>query len=296
MKSRLRERCPSQMVMSSARGESSTTDDSIGDWLRQIARVHLLTQEQEIALSNCARNGCEHCMQAMVEANMRLVVSLAKRAIGRGLSLQDLIQEGSIGLMRSVAKYDPSRGFRFSTYATWWIRQAMNRALSESTRTIRMPIHAVEAGNRMAKAQGKLHQEFGREATELEIAKALNLDESKVRTILRAMADPISLDSPMNGEDYSFGDFVEDVFQETPAECAQRTMVRECIQQVLLELTENERQVLLMRYGLADGTPLTLGEIAEVMGITRERVRQVEQHGLRKLKNPAKAKRLLELL
>lgn len=266
-------------------------------WLQKIGRIPLLTADEEIGLAQHARLGCHDCKMALIEANLRLVVSIAKRFMGRGLSMQDLIQEGNMGLIRAVEKFDPDRGFRFSTYATWWVRQAISRAISDHGRTIRVPVHTLEAVNRMIRTASQLQQELGRDATAAEIAEALNVPVEKVEDFYRAIADPLSLDTPVgDSEDAALGEFVVDRSSETPTDAAARAMIRGRINDLLSTLGERERDVLVMRYGLLDGQPHTLEEVARCFQVTRERIRQIEQKSLKKLKHPSRSRHLQELL
>lgn len=277
--------------------DSPGLDDSVRCWLRKIGTIPLLGAEQEVALSRCAQTGCDACKRTMVEANLRLVVSIAKRFLGRGLSMQDLIQEGNVGLIRAVEKFDPARGYRFSTYATWWIRQAISRAVSDQGRTIRVPIHTLEAVNRLARCASSLQQQLGREATDVEIATTLGLTIEKVGELRRAVSEPVSLESRIGeSEDSEFGEFLEDQRNETAEASANRSYVRNRINDILDTLTERERGVILLRFGLADGRAYTLEEVATAFQVTRERVRQIEQSSLKKLKHPSRARRLLEVL
>lgn len=277
--------------------EGLNVEDSVRMWLRRIGRIPLLTAEQEVELARCAKNGCEVCKRAMIEANLRLVVSIAKRFVGRGLSLQDLIQEGNMGLIRAVEKFDYRKGYRFSTYATWWIRQAISRAISDHGRTIRVPVHTLEAVNRLIKTATQLQQQLGREATETEIGRALGISAAKVRDFLRAIADPVSLETPVGeNDDAALGEFLVDSVEETPAEAAVRSMVRGRIDDILDTLSEREKGVISLRYGLADGRAHTLEEVARSFQVTRERIRQIEQKSLKKLKHPSRARKLLEVL
>lgn len=272
-------------------------DDSLRLWLQKIGRKPLLTPEQEIALSCCALRGCKACKYAMVEANLRLVVSIAKKFVGRGLALQDLIQEGNLGLIRAVEKYDFRRGYRFSTYATWWIRQSITRAISDQARTIRVPVHTLEAVNRVMKVASKLQQKFGREPTHVEIAEELGITPEKVRQAFRAIAEPLSLEMPVGEqEDACLGEFLEDGGREDPLVCAERALLRRRIYDLLDTLSEREREVIELRFGLLDGRPHTLEEVARCFRVTRERVRQIEQNCLKKLKHPTRARLLLEVL
>lgn len=277
--------------------EGVNVDDSVRMWLRRIGRIPLLTPDQEVSFARHSRMGCERCKAALVESNLRLVVSIAKRFAGRGLSMQDLIQEGNIGLIRAVEKYDPDKGFRFSTYATWWIRQAISRAISDHGRTIRVPVHTLEMVNRLVKTAGHLTQLLGREATNAEIGDMLQIPPEKVRDYNRAIVEPLSLDTPVGEyEDSALSDFVIDRYGETPADAAMRSMMRSRIEAMLDTLSDREREVITMRYGLSDGQPHTLEEVAKAFQVTRERIRQIEQKSLKKLKQPCCCKKLQELL
>jgi RNA polymerase primary sigma factor len=272
-------------------------EDSVRMWLKRIGRIPLLTPEQEVALARHSRVGCSECKMVLIEANLRLVVSIAKRFIGRGLSMQDLIQEGNMGLIRAVEKFDPDKGFRFSTYATWWVRQAISRAISDHGRTIRVPVHTLEAVNRMIKATSHLQQELGREVTTAEVGRSLNIAAERVEDFHRAIAEPLSLDTPVGeSEDAALGEFIIDRSGETPAEAALRSVMRRKIEDILDTLGEREREVISMRYGLQDGQPHTLEEVAKCFQVTRERIRQIEQKALKKLKHPSRATPLRELL
>jgi RNA polymerase primary sigma factor len=272
-------------------------EDSVRSWLKRIGRIPLLAADQEVALAKHARVGCPDCKRVLIEANLRLVVSIAKRFVGRGLSMQDLIQEGNMGLIRAVEKFDPDRGFRFSTYATWWVRQAISRAICDHGRTIRIPVHTLEAVNRMVKATSQLQQELGREATSTEIGRQMNLAAEKIEDYHRAIAEPLSLDTPVgDSEDAALGEFIVDKGRETPAEAALRAMLRHRIDAILATLTERERDVIALRYGLTNGQPHTLEEVARSFQVTRERIRQIEQKALKKLKHPSRATPLKELL
>ncbi|MFQ3668308.1 MAG: sigma-70 family RNA polymerase sigma factor [Fimbriimonadaceae bacterium] len=277
--------------------ESGGVEDSVRMWLRRIGRTALLTPEQELHIARLADQGCPQCKLLMIEANLRLVVSIAKKFVGRGLSMQDLIQEGNMGLIRAVEKFDYRRGYRFSTYATWWIRQAISRAISDHSRTIRIPVHTLEAVNKLMRTTTQLQQRLGREPTEQEIAEELGLSAEKVREFLRAIAEPVSLEAPIGeSEDAALSEFLVDQRGETPAEAAIRSMIRTRIADILDTLSVRERDVILMRYGLLDGRAHTLEEVAKRFQVTRERIRQIEQKTLKKLKHPSRARKLLEVL
>jgi len=276
--------------------ETLAVDDSVRTWLKRIGRIQLLTADQELALARHASTGCEGCKLMLIEANLRLVVSIAKRFVNRGLSFQDLIQEGNMGLIRAVEKFDPERGFRFSTYATWWVRQAISRAISDHGRTIRVPVHAQEALSRMMKVASLIQQERGRDATYAELGEALNMSAERVQEVLRALSEPLSLETPVGeGEEASLGEFLVDS-SDNPAEMAVQAYVRRKIEDVLATLSPRERKVIVLRFGLSDGRPHTLEEVAQHMQVTRERIRQIEQKSLKKLKDPTRARTLRELL
>jgi len=277
--------------------EGAPLDDSVRMWLKKIGQKRLLTPEQEFEFARCAASGCERCKQVIVESNLRLVVSIAKRFVGRGLSLQDLIQEGNMGLIRAVGKYDYRRGYRFSTYATWWIRQSISRSISDQGRTIRVPVHTLEAVNKLMRISLCLQQKLGREATYKEIGLESNMSADKVKNYLRAISDPVSLESPIgDSDDMALGEFIEDRGEESASDLALRGMVRERIDDLLSTLDEREQGVIAMRYGLLDGRAYTLEEVANAFQLTRERIRQIEQSSLRKLKHPSRSRRLLEVL
>lgn len=276
--------------------ETLSMDDSVRSWLKRIGKIPLLNAEQELQIARHAAEGCESCKLLLIEANLRLVVSIAKRFVNRGLSFQDLIQEGNMGLIRAVSKFDAERGFRFSTYATWWVRQAISRAISDQGRTIRVPVHAQEALTRIMRISGLLQQEHGREATYIELGEALNLSPERVQEVLRVLAEPLSLDSPVGeGDEASLGEFVVDV-ENNPAEAALQELVKRKIEDILSTLAPREKQVIMLRYGLGDGRPHTLEEVAQIMEVTRERIRQIEQKSLKKLKDPSRARALRDLL
>ncbi len=276
--------------------EELLVDDSVRMWLKRIGRIPLLSQQQEFDLAVHANTGCLACRGLLIEANLRLVVSVAKRYVNRGLSLQDLIQDGNMGLMRAVEKFDPARGFRFSTYATWWIRQSISRSINDHGRTIRVPVHAQETVTRMMRTAGRLQQAQGREATTSELGAAMNMSTQRVQEFLRAVSEPISLETPVGeGEDTSLGEFLVDK-RPTPADEALRAFVRSRINAALSTLSIRERDVIERRFGLYDGRPYTLEEVANCFGLTRERIRQIEQLAIKKLKHPSCARPLREAL
>ena len=269
--------------------------DSLRLYLRSIGRVPLLDAEQEVALAKRIERGDMAAKQHMVEANLRLVVSIAKGYVGRGLTFLDLIQEGSLGLIRAVEKFDHRRGYKFSTYATWWIRQAVSRALADKARTIRIPVHMVERLNKLISAERMLIQQLGREPTAEEIAAELECDVREVRDVLRLAQQPVSLEKPMGEEDDSaLADFVEDVSAESPFEIASEALRRENITRVLASLPRREREVLELRYGIVGGRARTLEEVGRAFNITRERVRQIENRTLKKLQTLPEAQQLRE--
>ncbi len=270
--------------------------DSLRLYLRSIGRVELLTADQEIELAQRIEKGDMQAKRHMVEANLRLVVSIAKGYLGRGLGFLDLIQEGSLGLIRAVEKFDYRRGYKFSTYATWWIRQAVTRAIADKARTIRIPVHMVEKLNRVTHVERQLVQRLGREPEPAEIASELKISVREVRDILRVAQMPVSLEKPVGDEDESeLGDFVADESVEEPFDAATENLQREDIQRALDALPERERQVIELRYGLRGHEPLTLEEVGRAFGVTRERIRQIENNTLRKLKQLPEAQRLREL-
>ena len=261
-------------------------NDSIRMYLSEIGRVPLLTHSEEIELAKRIAKGDQGAKQSLAEANLRLVVSIAKKYIGRGLSFLDLIQEGSIGLFRAVEKFDPSRGFKFSTYATWWIRQAITRAIADQSRTIRIPVHMVETINKLTHTQRRLVQEMGREPTAEEIAAEMDLDVKKIRHILKISQDIVSLEAPVGAEeDSKLEDFIEDEQTLAPNEATNRQLIIEAINDMLLFLTPREKKIVKMRFGLGDGIGHTLEEVGREFGVTRERIRQIEAKVLQKLKD-----------
>lgn len=272
-------------------------NDPVRMYLKEIGRIPLLSAEEELALSVSVANGGEDAKNRLAESNLRLVVSIAKRYVGRGLLFLDLIQEGNIGLMKAVDKFDYDKGFKFSTYATWWIRQAITRALADQARTIRVPVHMVETINKMARIQRQLTLELNREPSEEEIAKKMGITVEKVREVIKISQDPVSLETPIGEEDDShLGDFVKDINAMTPEEYATNEILKEEIKSVLETLQEREQEVLELRFGLIDGTSHTLEEVGKKFNVTRERIRQIEAKALRKLRHPSRAKKLKDFL
>ena len=272
-------------------------NDPVRMYLKEIGRISLLTPEEEMELSIKVANGDEEAKNRLAESNLRLVVSIAKRYVGRGLLFLDLIQEGNIGLMKAVDKFDYDKGYKFSTYATWWIRQAITRALADQARTIRVPVHMVETINKMARIQRQLTLELNREPSEEEIAKKMGISVEKVRDVIKISQDPVSLETPIGEEDDShLGDFVKDINTMTPEEYATNEILKEEIKAVLETLQEREQEVLELRFGLIDGTSHTLEEVGKRFNVTRERIRQIEAKALRKLRHPSRAKRLKDFL
>ena len=275
----------------------SATDDSVKMYLKDIGQVPLLTSEEEKELAERMSQGDEEAKKRLSEANLRLVVSIAKRYVGRGMQFLDLIQEGNLGLMKAVDKFDHTKGFKFSTYATWWIRQSITRAIADQARTIRIPVHMVETINKTGRVVRQLMQTLGREPTPAEIAKEMGVPEEKVIEIQKIAQDPVSLETPIGEEEDShLGDFIEDNSAASPAEKAESRMLREQLLQVLDTLTPRENEVLLMRYGLRDGRPKTLEEVGKEFNVTRERIRQIEAKALRKLRHPNRTKRLRDYI
>ncbi len=272
-------------------------NDPVRMYLKEIGRISLLTAEEEIELSIRVANGDEEAKNKLAESNLRLVVSIAKRYVGRGLLFLDLIQEGNIGLMKAVDKFDYDKGYKFSTYATWWIRQAITRALADQARTIRVPVHMVETINKMARIQRQLTLELNREPSEEELAKKMGISVEKVRDVIKISQDPVSLETPIGEEDDShLGDFVKDINMMTPEEYATNEILKEEIRAVLETLQEREQEVLELRFGLIDGTSHTLEEVGKKFNVTRERIRQIEAKALRKLRHPSRAKKLKDFM
>ncbi len=277
--------------------EGISIDDPVRMYLKEIGRVPLLTPEEEIELAKRIEQGDEEAKRRLAEANLRLVVSIAKRYVGRGMLFLDLIQEGNLGLIKAVEKFDYRKGYKFSTYATWWIRQAITRAIADQARTIRIPVHMVETINKLIRVSRQLLQEYGRDPTPEEIAKEMNISEEKVQDILKIAQEPVSLETPIGEEEDShLGDFIEDQEARAPAEEASFTMLREQLDEVLTTLTDREQKVLRLRFGLDDGRARTLEEVGQRFGVTRERIRQIEAKTLRKLRHPSRSKKLKDYL
>lgn len=274
-----------------------TVSDPVRMYLKEIGRVPLLTFEQEISLAKRSEKGDKEAKRVLTTSNLRLVVSIAKKYVGRGLTLLDLIQEGNQGLIRAVEKYDWRRGFKFSTYATWWIRQSITRAIADQARTIRIPVHMVENINRFLRTSRKLTQELGREPSPEEVAKALGIDVDKALEIIKISQEPASLESPVGDEEDSrLGDFIHDTTAPTLFDTASRELLKEQVDQVLGTLSDRERRVLEERFGLKDGRPKTLEEVGKMFAVTRERIRQIEAKALRKLRHPSRGNKLRDYL
>ncbi len=272
-------------------------NDPVRMYLKEIGRVDLLSADEEIELATRIEEGDEEAKRRLAEANLRLVVSIAKRYVGRGMLFLDLIQEGNMGLIKAVEKFDYRKGFKFSTYATWWIRQAITRAIADQARTIRIPVHMVETINKLIRVQRQLLQDLGREPSPEEIAEEMDLTPEKVREILKIAQEPVSLETPIGEEDDShLGDFIEDQEATSPSEHAAYELLKEQLEDVLDTLTDREENVLRLRFGLDDGRTRTLEEVGKVFGVTRERIRQIEAKALRKLRHPSRSKRLKDFL
>lgn len=274
-----------------------SVDDPVRMYLKEIGKVPLLSGEEEIELAKQMDAGSEYAKQKLCEANLRLVVSIAKRYVGRGMLFLDLIQEGNLGLLKAVDKFDWRKGYKFSTYATWWIRQAITRSIADQARTIRIPVHMVETINKLIRESRKLLQEYGREPTPKEIALRMDISEEKVRDIIKIAQEPVSLETPIGEEEDShLGDFIPDDEIPAPADAAASAMLKEQLNEVLQTLTEREQKVLKLRFGLEDGKSRTLEEVGKRFNVTRERIRQIEAKALRKLRNPSRSKKLKDYL
>ncbi|EUJ24995.1 RNA polymerase sigma factor RpoD [Listeria grandensis] len=272
-------------------------NDPVRMYLKEIGRVNLLSADEEIALAKRIEQGDEEAKGRLAEANLRLVVSIAKRYVGRGMLFLDLIQEGNMGLMKAVEKFDFNKGFKFSTYATWWIRQAITRAIADQARTIRIPVHMVETINKLIRVQRSLLQDLGRDPSPEEIGEEMDLPTEKVREILKIAQEPVSLETPIGEEDDShLGDFIEDQEATSPSDHAAYELLKEQLEDVLDTLTDREENVLRLRFGLDDGRTRTLEEVGRVFGVTRERIRQIEAKALRKLRHPSRSKQLKDFL
>ncbi|HOF03325.1 MAG TPA: RNA polymerase sigma factor RpoD [Atribacterota bacterium] len=278
-------------------GRSIELDDPVKMYLKEIGQIRLLTADEEIELAKRMEAGDEQAKRVLVQSNLRLVVSIAKRYVGRGMLFLDLIQEGNMGLIRAVEKFDYRRGYKFSTYATWWIRQAITRAIADQARTIRVPVHMVETINKLVRVSRLLLQDLGREPTLEEIAQKMELPLEKIKEIIKTAQEPVSLESPIGKEDDShLGDFIEDEDSPAPPKIASNTLLKEQLEDVLKTLTYREKRVLQLRFGIADGHPHTLEEVGREFGVTRERIRQIEAKALRKLRHPSRSKKLRDYL
>lgn len=274
-----------------------TINDPVRMYLKEIGKISLLSLDEETELSKRIAEGDETAKNRLAESNLRLVVSIAKRYVGRGMLFLDLIQEGNIGLMKAVEKFDAEKGYKFSTYATWWIRQAITRAIADQARTIRVPVHMVETINKLSRYQRQLTLELNREPTDEELAKKMGMSPDKVREVIKIAQDPVSLETPIGEEEDShLGDFVPDESNMSPEDFTIHEMLKEEIGDVLLTLTEREEQVLRLRFGLDDGSPKTLEEVGQMFGVTRERIRQIEAKALRKLRHPSRSRKLKDFL
>lgn len=277
--------------------EGISIEDPVRMYLKEIGKVPLLSAEEEIDLAQRMEEGDESAKKRLAEANLRLVVSIAKRYVGRGMLFLDLIQEGNLGLIKAVEKFDYRKGYKFSTYATWWIRQAITRAIADQARTIRIPVHMVETINKLIRVSRQLLQELGREPTPEEIAEEMNMSVERVREILKISQEPVSLETPIGEEEDShLGDFIQDDNVPVPADAAAFTMLKEQLEEVLSTLTEREQKVLRLRFGLDDGRARTLEEVGKEFNVTRERIRQIEAKALRKLRHPSRSRKLKDYL
>ena len=274
-----------------------SVDDPVRMYLKEIGKIPLLTGDEEVEIAKRMENGDNSAKKELAEANLRLVVSIAKRYVGRGMSFLDLIQEGNLGLMKAVDKFDYTKGFKFSTYATWWIRQAITRAIADQARTIRIPVHMVETINKLVRVQRQLVQELGRDPLPEEIAKEMNIEVEKVREIQKIAQEPVSLETPIGEEEDShLGDFIPDEEILSPQDAATFTLLREQLSTVLETLTDREKKVLTLRFGLDDGRARTLEEVGKEFAVTRERIRQIEAKAIRKLRHPSRSKKLKDFL
>ena len=277
--------------------EGISIEDPVRMYLKEIGKVSLLTAEEEVSLAKAMEEGSEEAKQRLAEANLRLVVSIAKRYVGRGMLFLDLIQEGNLGLIKAVEKFDYRKGYKFSTYATWWIRQAITRAIADQARTIRIPVHMVETINKLIRVSRQLLQELGREPTPEEIGAEMNMSVERVREILKISQEPVSLETPIGEEEDShLGDFIQDDNVPVPADAAAFTLLKEQLVEVLSTLTEREQKVLRLRFGLDDGRARTLEEVGKEFSVTRERIRQIEAKALRKLRHPSRSRKLKDYL
>lgn len=280
-----------------AAAEGVAVNDPVRMYLKEIGKIPLLTSEEEVELAKMIEENSEEARRRLAEANLRLVVSIAKKYVGRGMLFLDLIQEGNLGLIKAVEKFDYRKGYKFSTYATWWIRQAITRAIADQARTIRIPVHMVETINKLIRISRQLVQELGREPLPEEIAQEMNISEERVREILKIAQEPVSLETPIGEEDDShLGDFIEDQEAQAPADAAAFELLKEQLEDVLDTLSAREEKVLRLRFGLDDGRSRTLEEVGQFFGVTRERIRQIEAKALRKLRHPMRSKRLRDYL